>query len=120
MYSISLIGGILLVLQVAVILAAPANEYITLRQSASCNTADNRACWSDGFDISTDYEVATPDGITRTFNLDISEVDNWTGPDGVVKEKVMLINNQYPGPVLYADWGDTLVITVSNSMTTNG
>ena len=56
----------------------------------------------------------------RTFDLTLTEIDNWTGPDGVVKEKVMLINDQYPGPVLFADWGDTLVINVHNNMETNG
>ncbi|KAK6068603.1 multicopper oxidase [Seiridium cupressi] len=120
MPSISLTGIISLFVLLAAVIAAPANEQPKPRQSVSCNTADNRACWTDGFDINTDYEESTPEGVTRTFDLEVTEVDNWTGPDGVVKEKVMLINNQYPGPVLYADWGDTLVINVANNMQTNG
>jgi len=28
------------------------------------------------------------------YSLSITEVDNWVGPDGVVKEKVMLINSK--------------------------
>ncbi|KAJ9648054.1 laccase, multicopper oxidase, benzenediol:oxygen oxidorectuctase [Coniosporium tulheliwenetii] len=32
----------------------------------------------------------------------------------------MLINNQYPGPVITANWGDTLVINVKNSLQDNG
>lgn len=121
MLSTSLLAGVLPFAQLlAIVVAAPATEQVQARQSASCNTADNRACWTDGFDINTDYEVDIPDGITRTFDLTLTEVDNWTGPDGVVKEKVMLINNQFPGPVLYADWGDTLVINVINNMETNG
>lgn len=103
-----------------VVAAVPTNGQLDPRQTVSCNTPEDRACWSDGFDINTDYELETPEGITRTFDLEITEIDNWTGPDGIVKEKVMLINGQYPGPVLYADWGDTLVINVVNSMVTNG
>lgn len=35
------------------------------RQS-SCNTPSNRACWSNGYDINTDYEVNSPDtGVVR-------------------------------------------------------
>lgn len=87
----------------------------------TCNTPSNRACWSDGFDINTDYEVSTPDtGVTqsvspplrplgfgkavrregkseancRQYVFNLTEVDNWMGPDGVVKEKVMLINGE--------------------------
>ncbi|KAI4603906.1 Laccase-1 [Pestalotiopsis sp. 9143b] len=121
MLSISLLAGVLPFAQLlSTAVAAPATEQVQPRQSASCNTADNRACWTDGFDINTDYEVDIPDGITRTFDLTLTEIDNWAGPDGVVKEKVMLINDQYPGPVLYADWGDTLVINVHNNMETNG
>lgn len=32
----------------------------------------------------------------------------------------MLINNQYPGPTLTADWGDTVVVNVKNSLRLNG
>lgn len=33
----------------------------------TCNTPSNRACWSDGFDIRTDYEVEIPNtGVTRS------------------------------------------------------
>lgn len=32
----------------------------------SCNTADNRQCWVEGFDIKTAYEESIPDtGVTR-------------------------------------------------------
>ncbi|KAK4145141.1 laccase [Dichotomopilus funicola] len=90
------------------------------RQS-SCNTPSNRACWSNGFDINTDYEVKSPDtGVVRPYTFTLTEVDNWTGPDGVVKEKVMLINNKIIGPTIFADWGDTIQVTVINNLETNG
>jgi len=87
----------------------------------SCNTASNRACWSDGYGIDTDWEVKTPvTGKTRTYTLTITEVDNYVGADGQVKEKAMLINDQFPGPAITADWGDQLKITVINKLRANG
>lgn len=68
-------------------------EPVLARQVESCNTASNRACWTDGYDINTDYEIDTPiTGVVRNYTLTLTEEDNWTGPDGVVKEKVMLVN----------------------------
>jgi hypothetical protein len=48
--------------------APPANpvqrdmlQVLEARQSGpTCNTPSNRACWTNGFDINTDYEVSTP------------------------------------------------------------
>ncbi|KAK1754289.1 laccase-2 [Echria macrotheca] len=90
-------------------------------RTRNCNTPSNRACWTDGFDIFTDWESKTPvTGVTRTYTLTITEVDNYIGADGQVKEKAMLINGQFPGPVITADWGDRLNITVINNLRTNG
>jgi len=50
----------------------------------------------------------------------VTELDNWTGPDGRVKSKVMLINKMYPGPTLTADWGDTVKVTITNHLQKNG
>ncbi|KAH8157335.1 hypothetical protein CIB48_g10906 [Xylaria polymorpha] len=93
---------------------------LEVRGTGSCNTPSNRACWSPGFDINTDYETKTPPGVIRTFTWELKEHDNWTGPDGRVKSKVMLINNQYPGPTITANWGDTLIVIVKNSLRLNG
>jgi len=88
------------------------DETTIVPRQASCNTPSNRACWSEGFDINTDYEVETPDtGVVRhvtapptfdcantaiadirQYNLTLTEVDDWLGPDGVIKKKVMLVN----------------------------
>ncbi|CAP61995.1 uncharacterized protein PODANS_5_1200 [Podospora anserina S mat+] len=90
------------------------------RQS-SCHTAANRACWAPGFDINTDYEVSTPNtGVTRTYTLTLTEVDNWLGPDGVVKQKVMLVNGDIFGPTITANWGDWIQVNVINNLRTNG
>ncbi|KAH7398085.1 laccase [Cadophora sp. MPI-SDFR-AT-0126] len=86
----------------------------------TCNTPSNRACWSPGFNINTDWEVSTPSGTIRTYTFTITEHDNWVGPDGQIKKKAMLINGAFPGPVIKADWGDTINVNVINAMTTNG
>ncbi|KAK1546663.1 hypothetical protein CPAR01_00630 [Colletotrichum paranaense] len=72
--------------------------------AGSCNTANNRECWSEGFNITTDYEKHVPDGIEREFYL---EVDNHEiAPDGYLVQR-MLFNGTYPGPTLEGNWGDT-------------
>ncbi|CZT07190.1 related to laccase precursor [Rhynchosporium agropyri] len=86
----------------------------------TCNTPANRACWSNGFNINTDWEASTPSGQIRSYTFTITEHDNWVGPDGVIKKKAMLINGAFPGPVIKADWGDTINVNVINAMTTNG
>jgi FtsP/CotA-like multicopper oxidase with cupredoxin domain len=40
-------------------------------------------------------------------------------PDGV--ERIMLVvNNQYPGPTIEANWGDHVVVHVKNNLKDNG
>ncbi|KAK4448793.1 laccase [Podospora aff. communis PSN243] len=91
------------------------------KRAPTCNTATNRACWTSGFDINTDYEHNFPaTGVTREYNLVITEHDEWVGGDGVPKKKAMLINGQFPGPTIRADWGDTVRVTVTNNLRVNG
>ncbi|KAJ5618562.1 extracellular dihydrogeodin oxidase/laccase [Penicillium herquei] len=88
------------------------------RDSSCVNSASNRACWSDGFDISTNYYEKVPDtGVVREYWFN---VENTTAaPDGV-EMPVQLINGSFPGPTIIADWGDTVVIHVTNSLQNNG
>ncbi|KAL1598800.1 laccase, multicopper oxidase, benzenediol:oxygen oxidorectuctase [Paraconiothyrium brasiliense] len=48
------------------------------------------------------------------------ELSNTTGaPDGY--ERIMLlVNGQYPGPTLEANWGDNIEVTVTNNLQSNG
>ncbi|KKF96573.1 Laccase [Ceratocystis platani] len=90
------------------------------KRASTCNTAEDRACWSDGFSIDTNYMESFPDtGVTRQYVIVVSEAEN-ISPDGIVKPLSMLINGSSPGPTLYADWGDHLEVTVINELTTNG
>lgn len=73
----------------------------------SCvNSPTNRACWRDGYNISTNYYEEVPDtGVTREYWFN---VENTTAaPDGV-ELPVQLINGTFPGPTIIADWGDTV------------
>ncbi|KAK5661604.1 hypothetical protein OQA88_9704 [Cercophora sp. LCS_1] len=87
----------------------------------SCHTPSNRACWATGFNINTDYESVTPpSGTTRKYTLTLTEEENWVGPDGVAKAKVMLVNGNILGPTIVADWGDFIEVKVINNLDTNG
>nr|3PPS_A Chain A, Laccase [Canariomyces arenarius]3PPS_B Chain B, Laccase [Canariomyces arenarius]3PPS_C Chain C, Laccase [Canariomyces arenarius]3PPS_D Chain D, Laccase [Canariomyces arenarius] len=109
--------------------APPANpvqrdmlQVLEARQSGpTCNTPSNRACWTNGFDINTDYEVSTPNtGRTVAYQLTLTEKENWIGPDGVLKNVVMLVNDKIIGPTIRANWGDNIEVTVINNLKTNG
>jgi FtsP/CotA-like multicopper oxidase with cupredoxin domain len=84
------------------------------------NNATNRGCWKNNWNISTDYEINTPPAFnTREYVFTITNVTNWLGPDGI-RKPAMLINNQFPGPTITADWGDYIVVTVVNALQDNG
>lgn len=87
--------------------------------SACTNGPLTRNCWSNGFSIATDFDdKAPPAGIERTYNLEITNTT--LNPDGNGAKLAMLINNQFPGPTITANWGDTLVVHVKNSLQHNG
>jgi FtsP/CotA-like multicopper oxidase with cupredoxin domain len=76
-----------------------------------------RACWGD-FNVATDSEEVWPKtGKTVYYSLNIT--NQTMSPDGTPRD-MLVINGQYPGPTLVADWGDTLEIDVTNSMQDNG
>ncbi|KAF2460474.1 laccase [Lineolata rhizophorae] len=79
----------------------------------------SRGCWNDGFSINTDFDVDWPDtGNVVQYTLDITNTT--CSPDGGPERLCFLVNNQSPGPTIYADWGDTLQITVNNQLQHNG
>lgn len=100
-------------------LAAPANE---LEVRSNCrNGPRTRDCWGNGWDINCDYDEKWPQtGRTRYYDFHIT-----SGPGGVAGSKapldghqreVLLVNGQYPGPTIEADWGDTIQVTVHNDL----
>ncbi|RDW92183.1 hypothetical protein BP5796_01577 [Coleophoma crateriformis] len=81
------------------------------------NSASDRSCWGD-YDLSTNYYDEAPDtGVTREYWLTLSNTT--AAPDGVSRN-VLLVNGTFPGPTLFADWGDTVKVHVYNGLTHNG
>lgn len=82
------------------------------------NGPTTRQCWGGGYSINTNIETTWPNtGRIVSYTL---EVQNLTlAPDGHPRV-VYGINGQFPGPTIRARWGDTLQITVKNSLTNNG
>ncbi|KAJ5670731.1 uncharacterized protein N7477_006094, partial [Penicillium maclennaniae] len=83
------------------------------RDVCSGNTAsDRRSCCND--DVSTDYYNVVPDtGVTREYYLDIQEVT--VAPDGYSRT-AMAVNGSIPGPTIQADWGDNVIVHVTNKL----
>jgi FtsP/CotA-like multicopper oxidase with cupredoxin domain len=102
--------------------AHPTAEVSSLerRGPGICHTPTNRACWNGPYNINTDYEKVIPPGRVRKYNWDVTEVPNWVAPDGTVKEYAQLVAGKYPGPVLEADWGDYIEVTINNKLKYNG
>ncbi|KAI8944818.1 multicopper oxidase [Xylaria longipes] len=99
-------------------IASPFSSLVDLKPRASCsgNTATTRSEWCDS-SIDTDYTSEAPDtGVTREYWLELTDVT--VAPDGVSRS-AMAVNGSIPGPTLFADWGDTVVVHVTNSLTTS-
>lgn len=89
------------------------------RDTACTNGPYTRACWKNGYSIATDFDQKFPTtGNTVSYNLEITNSTCNLGGSG--SKTCLLINGQYPGPTIRAAWGDTLSITVKNSMENNG
>lgn len=64
--------------------------------------------------LSTSFDTKAP-STTRTYTLNLTEIPNGA-PDGVSR-RMLLINGQFPGPVIEVNEGDRLVVQVNNFMT---
>lgn len=56
-------------------------------------------------------------GVTRKYDFTIARRD--LAPDGV-KRSVIVVNGQFPGPLIEANWGDWIEVTVRNQLTYEG
>ncbi|KAF2794437.1 multicopper oxidase [Melanomma pulvis-pyrius CBS 109.77] len=78
----------------------------------------SRGCWNGDFDISSDMDLKWPaTGKTVKYNFEITNIT--LAPDGFAKP-MMVINGQYPGPTVVADWGDDIEVVVTNHLEING
>ncbi|KAF2248064.1 multicopper oxidase [Trematosphaeria pertusa] len=94
--------------------ALPSFHHLENRAACSGNTASTRSEWCD-YSIDTDYTSEVPDtGVTREYWLELTDVT--VAPDGVSRS-AMAVNGSIPGPTLFADWGDTVIVHVTNSLT---
>lgn len=88
---------------------------------ASCtNSATSRNCWTPGYSVDTDFDQKWPTtGVTRYYTLTVTNTT--CNPDGSSPGRhCSLINGQFPGPLIRANWGDNIQITVQNNMKSNG
>ena len=74
----------------------------------------------NGFPWSTDtvsntnpYTQSPKTGVIRPYDFTIQR--GFKAPDGV-NTSVILINGQFPGPTIQANWGDTIQVTVHNKI----
>ncbi|KAI1771423.1 multicopper oxidase [Hypoxylon cercidicola] len=98
--------------------ASPYSSSSSLVPRAACagNTPTTRNEWCD-FSIDTDYSTVVPDtGVTREYWIELTDVI--VAPDGVARPAIA-INGTIPAPTLFADWGDTVVVHVTNALTTS-
>ena len=81
------------------------------------NTNTSRKCWGE-YDINTNYyDTIFHTGRTVEYWLTVEEID--CAPDGY-RRKCMVANGTMPGPAITADWGDDVVVHVTNKIATNG
>lgn len=59
------------------------------------------------------YQNPPQTGVVRSYNFVIER--GVLAPDGV-QRNVLLVNGQYPGPTVEANWGDTIQVTVTNNI----
>ncbi|ORY12815.1 putative multicopper oxidase, type 1 [Clohesyomyces aquaticus] len=107
-------------LQVRATSTTPATSTSTRVADAACTNGPlTRNCWSNGYSVATDFDAKWPTtGKTVSYSLEIT--NGTCNPDGHGSKPCQLFNGQYPAPVITANWGDTLSITVKNSLTGNG
>ncbi|XMA14740.1 hypothetical protein WAI453_007531 [Rhynchosporium graminicola] len=82
------------------------------------NTATSRHCWGN-YSIDTDwYETFPETGVTREYWLSVTNTT--MALDGYNREQVLSFNGSVPGPLIWGDWGDSIIIHVTNNMKDNG
>ncbi|CAD6594145.1 MAG: hypothetical protein ASARMPRED_008719 [Alectoria sarmentosa] len=70
--------------------------------------------WGSKRASTSDPYTGSPDtGVIRSYDFTIAR--GTVSPDGYSKS-MLLINGQYPGPLIEANWGDTIQVTVNNAI----
>ncbi|KAI9819641.1 MAG: hypothetical protein M1827_007091 [Pycnora praestabilis] len=83
----------------------PQRDQVTVRRSTSTDSY---------LPPSNPFEVAPTTNVTRYYNFTITRgIINLDGYD----KSALLVNNQYPGPEIEANWGDEISVQVTNLIT---
>ncbi|KAF4121298.1 Multicopper oxidase with three cupredoxin domains [Geosmithia morbida] len=115
----SLSFSLMALCQAMAVLASP--SFMSLgseKRATTCsgNTASTRSQWCD-YSIDTNYYNEVVDtGVTREYWFELTDVT--VAPDGVSRT-AMAVNGSIPGPTIFADWGDTVTVHVTNKLTTS-
>lgn len=73
--------------------------------------------WGGRTAQNTNPSDAPDTGITRSYTFTIAQ--STLSPDGVPRT-MLLVNGQFPGPTIEANWGDTISVTVQNNLANEG
>lgn len=93
--------------------AGPQSKFKRYPNPCPGNTPATRQQWCE-HNLYTDYTTTVPEtGVTREFWLDIGQTT--VSPDGRPRW-ALTINGTLPGPTIEANWGDTVVIHLRNSL----
>jgi FtsP/CotA-like multicopper oxidase with cupredoxin domain len=92
------------------------SEEVVLTDSCE-NTPTSRSCWGQ-YNTNTNYYTTIPD-TGNTVEVWLSVQEGTCNQDGY-KRPCMTFNGTMPGPAIIANWGDDLVIHVTNTMQSNG
>lgn len=101
----ALISGLSALLSTA--LAAPFSDspVLSTRDTCEFDSANSPTCWGN-YNLSTNWYDEAPDtGVTREYWFDIQNTT--VSPDGY-ERMGLVINGTFPGPTIFADWGDTV------------
>ena len=92
----------------------------------ACNSPTNRQSWCGGLDINTDYTFTWPD-TKKTVKYDFTIFNTTCNFDGSGLRECLAISATgniadatVPGPLIEANWGDTIQVTLTNQMSDNG
>ncbi|KAK3693024.1 multicopper oxidase [Podospora appendiculata] len=116
MHLCSLIVGAIGLVPLAT--AAPSSAPLGTRADCNFDKGANHACWQGTYNLNTNYYTDTPPsgGISEHwFNLSGLVL----APDGVSRP-VLAINGSIPGPTIVANWGDTIIVHVTNNLEDQG
>jgi FtsP/CotA-like multicopper oxidase with cupredoxin domain len=87
----------------------------TLPQFLTNNPLPNGFPWSTKTVYNTNPYLDPPNtGVIRTYDFTLKREQK--APDGYLRD-VIVINGQFPGPTIEANWGDTIQVTVHNQIT---